>query len=467
MYVLYGVLAAALICGVTGLMIAHENFFNALFHTLMMFTLAYFWDPVNILVNIARYLAAAFTFSAVLTLVFGAFQIILDRIRGAKKGSTFVYGDNEITRNFLETNRKAIHGINGFVEADNYVLLDDEEKNLIFCRDHREELKGKRIFIQSDNLPGVYFSEGNMRAFSPAELAGRKFWERYDLIGQAYDEQGKPRKLDVSLIGWGKLGEEILFFGLMANSYADVTYHIFGDSHVFEKLHEDHLDDLQIKAYENDWYDHIDVIKKSDLIIITEQENQLNLITNLFLVSAELRVVVCASFRGDQQNKNILLHNRAGLVPTENLTFYNWQKASQSLETLLGEEQFVKAELEETDAQKKFRQKIRNDWASLDTFKRNAYLNLLDLHQIYSKLRATWGDRVDEDELVRIIHERVLHYYWFNNWNYSNLPDPENPEKDENVTKRLQRFLKPIEEMTEDELARERAIAEVILDKYK
>ena len=467
MFVLNGLLIAALLCGVIGLMIAHEKFTDALFHTLMMFTMAYFWDPVNVLVDIARYLAAIFTFSAILTIVFSAFQILLDRIRGSKKGSTFVYGDNEMTKSFLENNKKAIHGINGFVEAENYVLLDDEEKNLIFLRDHRDELEGKRIFLQTDNLPGVYFSEGNVRVFSPEELAGRKFWERYNLISHAYDENGRPRKLDVALIGWGKLGEQILFFGLMANSFADVTYHIFGDSHVFEKLHEDHLDQLQIKAYENDWYDHIDVIRNSDMIIVTEQEDQLSVITNLFLVSAELRVVVCASFRGDRQNKEILLHNRAGSVPNENLTFYNWQKASQSLEAMMGEEKLLKSDFREDNPQKKLRKKIRDDWASLDTFKRNAYLNLLDLHQVYDKLKKTWGDIVTEDVLLRILHTRVLHYYWFNNWNYSPLPDPEHPEKDENITKRLQRRLRPLEEMSDNEIDLERRIVKDVLASFE
>lgn len=79
----------------------------------------------------------------------------------------------------------------------------------------------------------------------------------------------------------------------------------------------DHLEDLGIQAYETDWYDHIDVIKKSDMIIIAEQENQIQLINSLFMVSSELRVVVCAAFRGDEANKKLLLQNRAGTIPAQ------------------------------------------------------------------------------------------------------------------------------------------------------
>lgn len=465
LFILNCLLIIALLCGVIGQLIANEPASNAIFKTLMMFVLGYFWDPPNVLVDIARYLAALFTFSAIVTVVFSAFQILMDRIRGTKKGSTFVYGDNENTKIFLENNKKAIHGINGFVEADNYVLLDEEEKNLIFLMDHREELKDKHIFMQTENLPGVLFRSGNLRTFSPEELAGRRFWERYDLIGQAYDEEGHPRKLTVSLIGWGKLGEQILFFGLIANSFADVTYHIFGDSEVFEKLHADHLADMQIQAYETDWYDHIDVIRKSDMVIIAEQENQLHLISNLFLISAELRVVVCAAFRGDEDNKRILLQNRAGIIPEDNLTFYNWRKAGQSLQELIREEKLLEADLEGKDyTQKKLRQKIQRDWEMLDTFKRYAYLNLLDLHRVYNKLKESWGDFVDEEELLRILHTRILHYYWYHNWNYSPLPDPDHPEKDENATKRLQRRLRPLEELTEEERELELRIVKDVLD---
>ena len=467
MTILTILMIVAFILGVTGQLIAHESISNSVFRTLMMFSLGHFWDPPNILVDIARYLAAIFTFSAILTIVFSAFQILLDRIRGTRKGSTFVYGDNESAKDYLETDKKAIHGINGFVEADNYILLDDEETNLIFCMDHREELKGKRVYLQTDNLPGVIFESENLRAFSPEELAGRKLWERFDLIDQAYDENGKPRKLNVSLVGWGKLGEQILFFGLIANTFADVTYHIFGDSHVFEKLHEDHLDDLHIKAYETDWYDHIDVIKRSDLIIIAEQENQIHLITNLFLVSAELRIVVCAAFRGDLTNKKLLLQNRAGTIPEENLTFYNWKKASLSLEALKKEERLLSADLDKENCkQKELRKKIQQDWTTLDAFKRYAYLNFLDLFEVYEKLKAVWGDIVTEEDLLRIIHNRILNYYWFNNWNYSSLPDPEHPEKYENETKRLQKLLKPLEELSDQEREMELRLAKDVLASY-
>ncbi len=468
MIVLNSILFTALLCGVIGLMISGESIFNALFHTLMMFTLAYFWDPINILVDIARYLAAIFTFSAILTIVFSAFQILLDRFRGMKKNSTYIYGDSEIAKEYIESNKKAIHGIHGFVDADNYILLDSEEKNLLFCMEHREELEGKHVFMKTENLPGVLYRGENIRSFSPEEQAGRKLWDYYDLIDKAYDENGKPRKLTVSLIGWGKLGEQILFYGLMANSFADVTYHIFGDSHIFEKLHEDHLKDLGVKAYETDWYDHIDVIKQSDMIIIAEQENQIQLITNLFLVSAELRVVVCAAFRGDLANKRILLQNRAGTIPEQNLTFFNWQKASRSLEALKKEERLLSANIDEEKlTQKKLRKKIQSDWSTLDTFKRYSYLNLLDLYQVYSKLQETWGDLITEDELLRILHNRVLHYYWFHNWNYSPLPDPEHPEKYENETKRLTRRLRPLEELSEEEKDIEIRIAYDVLDSIK
>ena len=132
------------------------------------------------------------------------------------------------------------------------------------------------------------------------------------------------------------------------------------------------------------------------------------------------------------------------------------------------EERLLNANIdEEKFTQKRLRKKIQNDWATLDTFKRYSYLNLLDLYQVYNKLQETWGDVVTEDELLRILHNRVLHYYWFHNWTYSPLPDPEHPEKYENEKKRLTRRLRPLEELSGEEKDLELRIAHDVLDSIK
>ena len=102
----------------------------------------------------------------------------------------------------------------------------------------------------------------------------------------------------------------------------------------------------------------------------------------------------------------------------------------------------------------------------MDTFRRYAYLNLLDLHQVYNRLKSVWGDRVTEKELLRLLHNRVLHYYWYHNWSYSPLPDPEHPEKDINEVKRLTRRLKPLEDLTEEEKETEYRIIQDVLDSF-
>lgn len=204
------------------------------------------------------------------------------------------------------------------------------------------------------------------------------------------------------------------------------------------------------------------------MIIIAEQENQIQLINSLFMVSSELRVVVCAAFRGDEANKKLLLQNRAGTIPAENLTFYNWTKASRSLEALKKEERLLNADLDKEDfTQKKLRRRIQQEWVSMDTFRRYAYLNLLDLHQVYDKMRKVWGDRVTKEELLRLVHNRVLHYYWYHNWNYSPLPDPDHPEKELNEVKRLTRRLRPLEELSEEEKDMEYRIVQDVLDSFK
>lgn len=137
MTLLYVVLAGALVCGVAGQLIAGEKVNNA-------------------------------------------FQIIIDRIRGARKGSTFIYGDNENSKVLLDNDRKAIHGIHGihgFVSADNYILVDDEEKNLTFYN-WRKTAHSMDPVQSEDRLLGTDPAETE----TGQSVLGRKIRDNWDSI---------------------------------------------------------------------------------------------------------------------------------------------------------------------------------------------------------------------------------------------------------------------------------------------
>ena len=449
-------LELALILGIGGHMYAGDNFFDALFRTLTMFPINYTIVPPNIACNIARFAAALFSLSAVMAIVEGSVLIIGDRLKGIRKDSLFVYGDEETSNRLTENNSKVINGSHGFVEASTYVLMGSEEENLQFYDDHKDKLKNKPVYMKTEVLPGALL-RGDLRTFCLEELAAQAFWKRYSMIDKAFDEEGNVSHLTVSIIGFGKLGEEILFYGLLENTFADVEFHLFADSSKFERLHFN-LDEMNVRAYETDWYDNIDVLKKSDMIVVADQENQLQTINDLFLVSAKWNLYVFSSFTGRNNNVDILLRHKAGYVNPEHLIVFDWKTEAGQLETLYQQEELVSNHIDVLD------EIIKQGWEESDTFKRYAYIYLLNLSEMKDALINRWGDRITEDMLVDTMHKRLCNYYWFNNWQYSPEPVPGHPEEEENFELRLSSNLCSPDMMSEEQRIREHVMVKTLLD---
>ena len=456
-------LASAIITGTIGHLIAGYTFSDSLFSTFLMFAVNYTLDPVNPLINIARYLAAFFTFGAVLTIINGAFRLMSDRLRGRRHGSIFVFGNNDASDEVVRQGSNTIDGKNGFIDAAIYILLGRERENLEFFSQYRRQISKKKVYMRTQTLPGIMVNNENLKSFCIEELAAQKFWTSHSLVDQAYDEDGNPQHLSVAIIGFDKLGEELLFYGLQENAFAYVDWHVFGDTHRFEMLHIN-LDKLHIHMHDDPWYDHADILEEAALIIVAEQEDQLKTMADLFLLSSSWKVVLFTNFPADDTAKSIFLNHRSGTVPKDNLILYDWYTEGGNLNMIMREANIINDEVMQDEDSHFIHSLLRDGWDNMDTFKRYSYLYLLDLKLLYRRLEKVWGDKISEDEVLRILHTRLCNYYWYNNWQF--LPDDEgeDPAIDEELSTRRHRSLRPLEELNEAQLGIEKAIVKDIMN---
>ena len=442
--ILNGLLVFTIVTGMAGQLVAGVPFDESLYQTLLMFAVNYTVEPWNIACNIARYTGAIFTLSAIVSIVEGMFLILGDRLRGRGKDSVFVFGDSDASSAMMAQNKNVIDGTNGFVDAKSYVLLGSERENLDFIVRHRDRMEGKNVYFKTEVLPGLMVDNEHFMSFCLEELAAQAFWEKHALVERAYDENGNPAHLSVAVIGMGKLGEELVYYGVQELSFADVEWHLFGDTHRYQMLHRN-LDKLGIHAHEAEWYDHIDVLEGADMIILSHAEDQLRILSDLFTVRAGWKIHACVRDEFDEAAREMMLQHRSGTVPGENLIIFNWKQEGGRLE------QQQKAHFEEMVAKlQNVSEQVDEQQDEDDTFTRYAKRYLLGYVELEKRLAQAWPDKVNARERTRILHERMCRYYLLNNWTYSPEPVPDDPEAYECTADRTSRNLVAFDELPEE-----------------
>ncbi len=467
-------LILAFILGITGGLLEGDNFWDALYHTLGMYVLHYSGSDPNILLNIARFLAAFFAVGTLARLLSSFLGLARNRAKGLQKDSTFVTGNPVATSYMLNRIKHGIDGNLGFVKAKNYILMNSETENIEYYMEHYEDLENRNVYLRTETIPGLQSGTENMKMFNLEEIAARQFWMEHSPYDKAYVD-GKPGKVTVSLIGFGWLGEQVLLYGTQLNSYAEVTYHVFGKAKKFKNLHKN-LDKLNIVIHETPWHEHVDILEASDMVLMLDQARQLETISDLMTASAQLKIYAFSPFEGLSRTEDGLIHHRSGDVPAENCVVFNWEQKAATPDKIVDQHQLEEAMnanyyylsekrglplVEDEKERNELRQQM---WQELSVFQRYAYLSINDLRTTIANLRAVWGEEVvDEAEAQRIFHNLWCAYYWFNNWEYAALPNPDKPESSRNNELRLHKSLVPLEQLDDEENTRERRVVRALL----
>ena len=359
--------------------------------------------PANAFLEAARWTAPVATASG-LILFFSSLRDRIDNaIRYRKGDSIAVYGREEDRTVFLRSiGKKGIEGKEKFVQAQRYVLIGNEEDNLDFYQKNRNRIQNREVYMFCSSVRPQMSVSSSLHLVSAEEIAGRLYWKEYCL----YDESLlRGHKMSIVLLGFGKLGENVLLYGLQDNIFSpdqEIRYHIFGDSTLFRSVHTQ-LESIEDRAVFHDehWYDCLSLLEEAAAVLVLEQEKQAELVDNILLAS---------------QQKNIHVFSSDELAPylfgdNQRVTLYNWKENALNPEYVLGGNLYERAKrinlryahiythIEENDVNKEL------EWEKLDGFTRYSNISSADYHEIQLKMLSIRGEETDVNKMTPIIEK--------------------------------------------------------------
>ena len=238
-----------------------EPILDAFFYSVSLYILNFSDHPANIFIEIARWLAPLMTASGILLAIATLRDRFVHFILYLTGKSIVVYGADETKEKLLqEIGKYGINGQDRFIPASKYILLNDEDTNFAFYTSNKEKLKKSTVYLKSHSLPAESVCDSNLRLFCPEETSTRLFWKQNFLYPVSLEN---GHSLDIVFIGFEKLGEELLLFGLQNNIFSAqqrISYHIFGDGTHFKATHTE-LNSVSdpILFYDEAWYETKDL----------------------------------------------------------------------------------------------------------------------------------------------------------------------------------------------------------------
>lgn len=454
------------ICSVMGLIVLEkEPVLDSLFNSVEMYLMNYGDTPPNILVEIARWTAPLVTASGLLLAINSLRTAFSNRIKYLKKNSVAVYGTDEDKNQFLQAlGSRGINGQDCFVPAQRYILTGSEEDNFSFYEKYKTELSGKNVYLKCSNLPPQSIADPNLKLFCPEETAARLFWKQRELYTLS---AAKKHVLKIVLLGFGKLGEELLLLGLQNNIFAPdqkIEYHIFGGDEAFFAVHKglEKIEDAVI-VHQDEWYNNLPLIESANLLLVLEQKEQMALLEKLLLSTtrAEMDVFASASFM-------------EGLLSgQERLRLFFWEKESCRPEYIFNDLLLERAKrinlryshlynnVSETDETKE------QEWQKLDAFTRYSNISAADYHEVRLSMLKAAGLKPDGADMTaqhlellsELEHIRWCRYHYLNNWKYG---IPENG-KNKDKNRRIHTDLVPYNTLTDADKEKDRENIRILL----
>ena len=437
--------------------IDQNSFLDSIFNSTLLYIFGYTDSPNNFLVEIARWLAPAVTASWILLLFNTLHEQILHFIYLCTGKSIAVYGpEDEKNALISEIKAFAIDGKDRFVQASKYILLDDEETNFAFYNANKAQLKDHPVYLKSQFLSSNSISDGQLNVFCAEETSARLFWKEHFLYPLS---QKLDHKIDVVLIGFGKLGEELLTFGLQNNIFSPdqiISYHIFGDGSRFEATHTS-LGSISdpVVFYKEPWYLHLELIEHASMVIVVTQEQQTQLLQELLF----------ATKREDIHVFSANMSSTPLLAGKERLQIFDWKTKSQKLDYILNDTLYKRAKqinLRYTHLYSdvpETKENMDKEWMKLDTFTRYSNISSADYHEIRLKMLECEGIQNTESlsanalELhAELEHIRWCRYHYLNNWTYGIPSNGKNKDK----TLRIHKDLVPYQTLTDSEKEKDR-----------
>ncbi len=438
---------------------------DALFRCLTMYALNYGDTPPNALVEIARWTAPLATASGILM----AAAALRERLHGfllyLRSDSVAVFGPEDDRDRMLQAlGRRGVRCSDRPPKARRYVLLGSEEDNLAYYARNRERFGRSRVYLRCESLPVLTPVDGGLILFSVEETAARLYWRRFPLYETAAAAQ---YDLDIVLLGFGRLGEELLLRGLQANIFSPsqrIRYHVFGDCAETLAVHAG-LSELGDEAipHAEPWYEAVPLLSRARRIIVLEQKNQAALLRDLHLLLPQADVSVFLA-------PNALARLLSGEY---GMDCFNWHAEAEKPENVLEDRRYLLAKTINLrycnlySGTPETPENMEAEWERLDAFTRGSNISAADYHEIRAQMLRTLGLEPDYDKLPpdaveylsELEHIRWCRYHYLNNWRFG---VPENGKR-KDPKKRVHADLVPYGSLTEPEKQKDRDNIRVLL----
>ena len=460
------------ILGATGLLLAGESVWDSLFNCVLMYTLNFDNPAPNVLVEIARWTAPLLTASAIAQLLIGFRNRIHNLFIRAREGSTAIYGpENDKKRIEAECGGKVVRtkGFDDFQKADRYVLLGSDAENSAFLIRNKDRLKDRAVYLKSGSWQPLMIEDSRIRVFSVEENAARMFWKQSRLF-EDYRKNAQDHGCSIVLIGFGKLGEELLYWGLQFNQFdpkQKIAYHVFPGPdreslQDFLDLHHslDRLGD-EVVAHPESWRrkENAELLRSAQRVIVIAQENTDRIVQDLLFIAP-------------QASLDVLSEEDAIYQKLENghtVRVFNWRENALHAEDIFSEKLLAAAKainlryehiysgVEETS------ENAERCWKKLNAFLRYSNISAADYHEITRQMLCVMngidpdGRSPEEDYrlfeqadgavrqlFAELEHMRWCSFHFLNNWDYADLE-----KKD--TTRRLHPLLRPFDALSQEE----------------
>ena len=453
-----------LLLGFTGLLESGEKLLDALFSAITMYGMNYGETPPNTAVQLARWTAPLATASGIAMIFTPVIRDVRARLYNRLGNSVAVYGDREIYEQIKKTRSyPVVQGAEKLLPAHSYVLFGEEQENLRFYLTHQEELQNREVFLRCESLRSQEIGGGRLHLYCMEEVGARLFWKQAGLLEQF------ARKKDVfriAMIGFGRLGEQLLLWGLQNNVFSPdqrICYDVFGDENGFLQMHRELPRVSDSIAFHDNWQEKIPLLQSADRILVCQQEQQLLLTEQLlFTLNGKVLDILAA----DPQQMSLL-------EDQERLRIFPWKEAALQPENLFDARTLMRAKainlryahlyggVEETA------ENAETEWDKLNSFTRYSNISAADYHEIRLQMLASWGLPVDAERippeklelLAELEHIRWERFHYLNNWRPG---EPANG-KTKDPQQRIHKDLIPFRNLTDAEKEKDRENVRVLL----
>lgn len=447
------------------IVIAGEPVLDSLFACVMMYVLNYGDTPANVWIELARWTAPLATAGGVVLLLSRFQKRILSVLRFYLSDSVAVYGDENETRLILsQLGHRGMDGEKDFIPAKKYLLLNKESDNFAFYSAHSTALSKSQVYLRCESGRGQSSSDANLHLFCSEETAARIFWKQHDIY-ELFRSNGPH--LRIVFIGFGRLGEELLYWGLQNNIFdpkQKIEYHIFGDCSAFTSMHRGlSLISDPVIRHTRPWYEETASLEQADAVIVLKQEEQFQLVRELLSVIPQ---------------KTFCVFSAAGsllklLDESERLQLFDWNRISLNVDFIMDDvllERAKRINLRYSHLYSGIPENERTceeQWKQLNAFTRYSNISSADYHEIRLKMLthmnlSPTGEGISPRQLEllsELEHIRWCRYHWLNHWQYG---IPANG-KAKDASLRIHSDLIPYDRLTEEEKEKDRENIRVLL----